>query len=215
MSTVSPVSGLYIVQNTDLPNENNDSNQVALSLDHVDIPKYASAVARDAANTMPVNGDVCSIGLAGFYYYDGSAWQPMGTTRRAFRTTSLSIGTTKTTYCSIANVGVGTYWFRAQMSITQTVSALVTAEIDFNGSAGATPYQTRLINTTTPDSAWGNAVFTSMGVAFGGSGVSRNMFQVVGMLVVTASGTLTWAGTCATTARTADAGGFLMIQKFA
>ena len=211
----SPVSALSIAEEADLPNENADAISLAYSLDHVVIPKYASAAARDVANAHPVANDLCSIGTAGFYYYDGTAWQPVGATRRAFRTTSLSIGTTKTTYCSIPTVVAGTYHVRAMMAITQTVSALVTAELDFNGSAGATPYQTRLINATTNSSGWGNAVFTSLGIGFGSSAVARNLFTVDGIIVVTASGTLTWAATCATTARTADAGGYLIIQKWA
>lgn len=78
MSANTPVSALPYAQLSDTANANTLSQGIATALDHVVIPKYATTTARDAANTAPVEGDMCYISVAGagkgYYQYSGTAW---------------------------------------------------------------------------------------------------------------------------------------------
>lgn len=74
----SPVSGLPIVQLTDIPDANAGAVSLTNALDHIIIPKYASTAARGTANPSPTEGDLCYVSAVGntkgYYCYSGSAW---------------------------------------------------------------------------------------------------------------------------------------------
>lgn len=214
---VTPVSSLPIVQLTDAADANAASAALTTALDHIVIPKYASSAARDAANPSPTSDDLCSIGNAGFYYYDGSAWQPWGTPLRGSRTTSLSIGTSLTTYATVPeSLSTGTYHFHAMMAINQTGSAVCSAQVAFSGTATPIAYQTYIWNTTADTFNASSAIVTSFASNQStGATIAHYIFEFEGLFVVTVAGSLSIGGTCATTARTADAGGFIVCEKWA
>jgi hypothetical protein len=84
MADVTPVASLPFPELTDQPNVPDDINELAVALDHVVIPKYASTTARDNANTSPEEGDLCYVVGDGYYTYTGSDWTFV-TLRRQFK----------------------------------------------------------------------------------------------------------------------------------
>lgn len=76
MADTTPVSSLPFPELTDQPNGPDGFNDLALALDHIVIPKYASSTARDNANTAPIAGDMCYLSdVAGYFSYNGSSWE--------------------------------------------------------------------------------------------------------------------------------------------
>ena len=213
----SPISALPIAQLADVPDMNANAVALTNALDHIVVPKYASTAARDAANPSPSSGDLCTIGNNLFYWYSAtlSAWQPfIGSCRTAWRTSTLTIGTTKTTYCSIATINPGIYRLQARMGINNTTSnTLVTTQLDFSGTASLS-YDVILYNGTTANSIGATTGATGLSNATGGSTASKFLWVYDGILQITVAGQLTLAATSATNTHVADSGGYLKLEKW-
>lgn len=77
----TPGAGLSYPALSDVPNVPSDMQALATDLDSQVVPRFATAVARDAAITSPVEGQLCYLSAAGvkeLQKYDGAAWRGMG-----------------------------------------------------------------------------------------------------------------------------------------
>jgi len=106
MSGTSPISGLPYKQLSDPANANSLNQDLTSALDHIVLPKYATATARDAANPTPVIGDRCYVTGTGDQQWDGTAWYTFDS---LMVPTSYTPAWTTTTGAHIPTIGNGVY----------------------------------------------------------------------------------------------------------
>lgn len=137
----------------------------------------------------------------------------IGTYQWAYRTSTLSIGTAKTTYATIAGVQPGVYHFAAALGINNTAGNSCSWEIDFNGTATA-HYANWLLNASGAGTIGQTIGITALNSTFGSSTLVHMQSMFDGTIEVTVAGDLSIAATCASSAKTADGGGYIWIQKW-
>lgn len=105
MSGSTPIAGLPYATLGDAPNANTLAESLAISLDHIVIPKYATTSARDAANPSPTAGDMCYVVSKGYYQYSsaGSWGLVLGTVAGKFQ----SFATVWSTTTGLHTPGIG------------------------------------------------------------------------------------------------------------
>lgn len=182
----------------------------------ITIPKYASSAAATADQPSPAVNNLVSIGAAGFYYQSPvtGALLPFGPTLQAFRTTTFAYGTTSTNYCTVATVNPGTYHMLASVGLNNTSANLTSCQLDFTGTATA-KYTNWAIGIGGAGTIAQTPGVTALSQAFGGSLVAHPVHYFDGVLIVTATGSLSLSVIVASGTRTADAGGYIQLQKWA
>ena len=102
------------------------------------------------------------------------------------------------------------------MAINQTAAQACSAEVDFGGTATPVAYQEFLWNSTADTFNAVTTITTSFASPLASAAsIAHYIWEFEGLFVVTVSGVLTLAATCASGAKTADAGGYIVCEKWA